>query len=122
MLGEGTLESKGILVHADNLPVPEARGTRQIGLAGVDCTDELFFYAIVAVDEKGNRGQISNIVSVYIHELTTTTTTTTESASTLDPYLILKYVKDKTLSSESLDEEQFLRNISENLELELERR
>ena len=60
-------------------------------------------------------------MSVYIHELTTTTTTTTEPASTLDPYLILKYLKDKNLSAESLDEEQFLRNISENLELELER-
>ena len=59
-------------------------------------------------------------MSVYIHEVTTTTTTTTESASTLDPYLILKYLKDRNLSAESLDEEQFLRNISENLELELE--
>lgn len=60
-------------------------------------------------------------MSVYIHEVTTTTTTTTEAASTLDPYLILKYLKDRNLSAESLDEEQFLRNISENLELELER-
>ena len=64
---------------------------------------------------------LSNIVSVYIHEVTTTTTTTTEAASTLDPYLILKYLKDRNLSAESLDEEQFLRNISENLEAELER-
>ena len=84
-------------------------------------TNQLFYYGVVAVDERGNRGEISNIVSVYIHELTTTTTTTTEPASTLDPYLILKYLKNKNLSSESLDEEQLLRNISENLELELER-
>ena len=60
-------------------------------------------------------------MSVYIHEVTTTTTTTTEADSTLDPYLILKYLKDRNLSAESLDEEQFLRNISENLEAELER-
>ena len=65
-------------MHADNLPVPEARGTRQVFsiyehksmfvslspnytqfvLASVPWTNELFFYAIVAVDEKGNRGQI----------------------------------------------------------------
>ena len=72
------------------------------------------------MDERGNRGQISNIVTVYIHEVTTTTvTTTTGEASTLDPYLILKYLKNKNLS-DTIDEESFLRNISENLE-ELER-
>ena len=65
-------------MHADNLPVPEAHGTRQVifpqfflvsifsqynffsqfVLASVPWTNELFYYAIVAVDEKGNRGQI----------------------------------------------------------------
>ena len=30
----------------------------QFVLASVPWTNELFFYAIVAVDEKGNRGQI----------------------------------------------------------------
>ena len=85
-------------------------------------TNEVFYYAIVALDERGNRGQISNIVTVYIHEVTTTTvTTTTGVSSTLDPYLILQYLKNKNLSDNiDLDNEQFLRNISENLE-ELER-
>lgn len=85
-------------------------------------TNEVFYYAIVALDERGNRGKISNIVTVYIHEVTTTTvTTTTGVSSTLDPYLILQYLKNKNLSDNiDLDNEQFLRNISENLE-ELER-
>ena len=57
-------------------------------------------------------------MSVYIHEVTTTTVTSTTD-KTIDPLIILKYLKNKNLS-EGLDEESFLRNISENLE-ELER-
>ena len=42
----------------------------------------MFYYAVVAMDAAGNRGDISNMVAVYIHEdPTTTTTTTTKSPS-----------------------------------------
>ena len=40
-------------------------------------TNEIFYYGIVAIDDEGNRGEISNLVAVYIHEETTTSTTTT---------------------------------------------
>ena len=109
---------QGILVHVDNLPAPSQFGSVQTCDANVPWTNEKFYYAIAAVDERGNRGQISNLVSVYIHEVTTTTVTSTTD-KTIDPLIILKYLKNKNLS-EGLDEESFLRNISENLE-ELER-
>ena len=42
----------------------------------------MFYYAVVAIDGAGNRGEISNKVAVYIHEVTTTTTTTTSTTTT----------------------------------------
>ena len=110
---------QGILVHVNNIPTPSAFGSEQSCDANVPWTNEMFYYAIAAFDERGNRGAISNLVSVYIHEVTTTTVISTTEKSTIDPLLILKYLKNKNLS-EGIDEEQFLRNISENLE-ELER-
>ena len=109
---------QGILVHADTLPIPGQFGARQTCNASIPWTNQIFYYAIVAFDEKGNRGPISNMVTVYIHEPTTTTTvsSTTPDASTLDPYIIIKYLKNKNFNNESFDdEEKFLRNISENL-------
>ena len=73
---------QGILVHTDSLPTPASYGTHQTCSANVPWTNEIFYYAIVALDERGNRGQISNIVTVYIHEVTTTTVTTTTAKMT----------------------------------------
>ena len=33
--------------------------------------NEIFYYAIIAIDEVGNRGEVSNIVPVYAEEITT---------------------------------------------------
>ena len=32
-----------------------------------------YFYGVVAIDGAGNRGQVSNLVRIYIREVTTTT-------------------------------------------------
>ena len=45
-------------------------------------TNEIFYYGIVAIDGEGNRGEISNLVAVYIHEETTTTLPTTTTRRT----------------------------------------
>ena len=45
-------------------------------------TNEIFYYGIVAIDNEGNRGEISNLVAVYIHEETTTTSSTTTTTTT----------------------------------------
>lgn len=113
---------QGILVHTDSLPVPGVFGTNQSCNVSLPWTNQIFYYAIVAFDEKGNRGPISNLVTVYIHEPTTTTTvsSTTPDSSTLDPYIIIKYLKNKKFNESLDDDELFLRNISENL-VELER-
>ena len=42
---------------------------------GVPWPNEVFFYALVAVDEAGNRSPISNILSVYIQEVPATSST-----------------------------------------------
>jgi len=127
MLSEENFISKGILVHSDSLPVPQPYGTLQTCNAGVPWTNEVFFYAITAWDERNNRGPISNLVSVYIHEETTTTSTTTENniqSSSLDPLLLLKYLKNANISDPNFGDADVLKGkflkLSENL-VELER-
>ena len=113
------------MVHSDSLPQPAQYGTNQSCRAGLPWTNQVFHYAIVAFDERENRGAISNIVTAYIHEMTTTTTTTTTPRSTsIDPFLLLKYLKNSELHNQTFPDdatlkENFLR-ISENL-VELER-
>ena len=125
MLSEANFGSKGILVHSDSLPTPADYGTNQSCTASVPWTNQLFYYAIVAFDDRDNRSPISNLVSVYIHEETTTTTTTTLPPTTsIDPFLLLKYLKNRELANDSFPgnaalKENFLK-LSENLvQLEL---
>ncbi len=65
--------SNGILVHDSLLPKPERAGTKQEATVSLPWANELFFYALVAVDEAGNRGAVSNLATAYIVEITTTT-------------------------------------------------
>ena len=100
MLSEANFGSKGILVHSDSLPQPADYGTNQSCTASVPWTNQLFYYAIVAFDDRDNRSPISNLVSVYIHEETTTTTTTTLPPTTsIDPFLLLKYLQCRGLAA-----------------------
>ena len=43
-------------------------GSVQSCTVSVPWPNEPFYFAIVAEDDAGNRGLVSNIVSVYIHE------------------------------------------------------
>ena len=125
MLSEANFGSKGILVHSDSLPKPALYGSNQSCTASVPWTNQLFYYAIVAFDDRDNRSPISNLVSVYIHEETTTTTTTTLPPTTsIDPFLLLKYLQNRELANNSFAgnaalKENFLK-LSENL-VQLER-
>jgi len=64
----------GILVHTSLIPVPEEYGTEQRSTVGIPWPNEVFYYAIVAYDEEGNRGQVSNVVSVFAEEKPSTPT------------------------------------------------
>jgi len=76
-LNETNFEDKSILVHPPQ-PLPTLPyGEAQNSFAGVPWTNEVFYYAVVAFDESGNRGAVSNLVAAYIQEQITTTTTTT---------------------------------------------
>ena len=69
--------SSAILVHASLTPQPLPAGTWQKALVAVPWPNQIFYYAIVAVDFAGLRGQVSNIVPVYIEEPPPPPTTTT---------------------------------------------
>ena len=77
-----------ILVDASLVPTPLAYGQRQECTVGVPWPGQTFFYAIVAVDDAGNRGEISNVVTVRIdkkEEPTVTLLPFTDEASTPTP-------------------------------------
>ena len=80
-LNEDTFTEKGILVHDSFTPEPLPYGSKQSCTVGVPWPNEVFYYALVALDEAGNRSPISNILSVYIYEAPTTTTTTTTTTT-----------------------------------------
>lgn len=67
-LREENFAEMGILVHTSLIPVPEIYGTEQRSTVGIPWPNEVFYYAIVAFDEEGNRGLVSNIVSVFAEE------------------------------------------------------
>ena len=55
-----------ILVDASLVPTPAEYGEQQDCTVGVPWPGQTFYYGIVAFDEAGNRGEISNVVSVRI--------------------------------------------------------
>ena len=70
--------SSAILVHASLTPQPLPAGTWQKAMVAVPWPNQIFYYAIVAVDFSGLRGKVSNIVPVYIEEPPPPPTTTTQ--------------------------------------------
>ena len=57
----------GIPVRQSLLPVPsETPGDEQTATVSVPMANSVFYYALVAVDAAGNRGQVSNLVPVFI--------------------------------------------------------
>jgi len=60
--------ASAILVHASLTPVPGSAGAWQRSTVAVPWPNQLFYYAVVAVDAAGNRGRVSNIVPVFIDE------------------------------------------------------
>ena len=67
-LRDENFSEMSIPVHATLIPEPEENGVEQRCTVGVPWPNELFYYAIVAFDESGNRGKISNTISVFIKE------------------------------------------------------
>lgn len=74
LTNEQSFKEMGILVHDSFTPKPVAFGQRQTCTVGVPWPNEIFFYAIIASDDTGNKSPISNIISVYIPEETSSST------------------------------------------------
>ena len=58
-------QTMGIPVHESLLPQPTEYGTLQTATVELPWANEVFFYGIVAYDEMGNRGLVSNLVPVF---------------------------------------------------------
>jgi hypothetical protein len=67
-LGEANFAEQGILVHASLVPQPGEPGREQRSTVAVPWAREVFYYAIVAVDAAGNRGEVSNIIALMVEE------------------------------------------------------
>ena len=67
-LREENFTDMGILVHTSLIPVPEPYGAQQRSTVGIPWPNEVFYYSIVAYDEEGNRGEVSNVISVFAEE------------------------------------------------------
>jgi len=81
LLSENNFNEKGILVHPTEPIITASYEANQTAEAGIPWTNQMFYYAIVSFDEAGNRGPVSNLVSVLIAELITTTTPSPSSLS-----------------------------------------
>ena len=66
LLDPATFREQGILVHSSFTPDPLERGRSQSCSVGVPWPDQTFYYALVAVDQAGNVGPVSNVVSLYV--------------------------------------------------------
>ena len=67
-LSEQKFESQGIAVPAQLVPRPEMRGSKQTVTVTVPWPNELFFFALVALDEGGQRSLVSNLEEVLVVE------------------------------------------------------
>lgn len=83
-------DQKAIPVHESLLPVPMPAGTRQRASVNVPWANDVFYYGLVAIDRVGNVGPVSNLIPVFIPEVTTTTPSPAENNSTAE--LIFKVV------------------------------
>merc|ERR1712130_483841 len=71
-LSEENFGEQGILVHSSLVPSPDVQGVEQRCTVSVPWPNEVFYYAIVAFDAAGNRGEVSNMVAVFVTEPITT--------------------------------------------------
>ena len=67
-LAEGTFSQTGIPVHASAVPRPSEPGSRDFATVTLPWANEVFYYGVVALDEDGNRGPVSNLVPVFARE------------------------------------------------------
>ena len=65
--------TKGIPVHNSLLPTPKEAGVIQSIEVAIPYHNEVYYYAIVTMDESNNRSPVSNRVPVYVEEIKTTT-------------------------------------------------
>ena len=67
-LSEANFSRSGIPVHEVAVPAPMPPGTAESALVSLPWPNEIFYYGIVAVDEAGNRGPVSNLVAAFAPE------------------------------------------------------
>jgi hypothetical protein len=68
-LSEANFSRSGIPVHEVAVPAPGPAGTQETAIVSLPWPNEVFYYGIVAIDETGNRGPVSNLVAAFAREL-----------------------------------------------------
>ena len=63
---ENNYGEQSITIHSSLVPIPMLAGTKQRCSVGVPWHDQRLYYAILAIDSAGNRGLISNVISVLV--------------------------------------------------------
>ena len=102
-LREENFSDMGILVHTSLIPVPDQYGLEQRSTVGIPWPNEVFYYAIVAYDEEGNRGQVSNIVPVFAEEKPPTPTPSVGFDQSLLDNEVYPYHESQPLTSHDND-------------------
>ena len=62
-------QKNAIRMREELLPRPAGFGTLQTATVEIPWTNDVFYYAIVAVDDAGNVGPVSNLVTLYVEEV-----------------------------------------------------
>ena len=68
-LSEANFSRSGIPVHEVAVPTPGPAGTAETALVSLPWPNEVFYYGMVAIDEAGNRGLVSNLVAAFAREV-----------------------------------------------------
>jgi hypothetical protein len=68
-LSEANFSRSGIPVHEVAVPIPGQAGTAESATVSLPWPNEIFYYGIVAIDEAGNRGPVSNLVAAFAREV-----------------------------------------------------
>ena len=92
--GGQAFSEKTIPVHQSFLPVPMPAGTVQRASVNVPWTNDVFYYGLAALDKVGNIGPVSNLVPVFLPEVTTTTAAPLSDSNSTGAELVFKVIEN----------------------------
>lgn len=97
-LSDANFSVTAIPVAAELVPAPEPAGTQQTVNITLPWSNEIFYYGLVAVDGAGHRGQVSNLVPVFVDEVSNSSSSSDNiSNSSLQSAPIFRHTDDNVI-------------------------